>query len=89
MTGDLFKVEVPSSLTKSKLIYEKMDRLLASPRDPANALGWLHLPEDQATVKEVKAWLKKVKKNQTTCCVLGIGGSCLGAKAVHDFLKPS
>lgn len=51
-------------------------------------MGWFHLPEQSEALKQSAAWLAKIPKSQKNLVVLGIGGSCLGAKCVYDFLKP-
>src|ERR1700722_6071894 len=93
MSGNLISGEIPETLASSKEIIEttiipKFEKLLEVHHDPKAFLGWIHLPEDSSAITEINRWLKTVPKSQTVCCVLGIGGSCLGAKAVYDFLQP-
>jgi glucose-6-phosphate isomerase len=47
--------------------------------------GWLALPDDEAMVKRIKAMAAK-KRRFTTCLVIGIGGSDLGARALYHAL---
>lgn len=51
--------------------------------------GWFSLPSNLEYLKQSKIWSAKIPKSVDTLVVLGIGGSCLGAKAIYDFLKPS
>ncbi|MDZ4676964.1 MAG: hypothetical protein SGI74_05580 [Oligoflexia bacterium] len=69
-------------------LLEKVEQVLKKSDLKETSMGWVRLPEEKKILREVQTWYKKVKKNQTTLCVLGIGGSCLGAKAVYDFLQP-
>jgi glucose-6-phosphate isomerase len=73
---------------QSEFLIEKVDEVINRAKQNEPFMGWVCLPEDKQTLKDVQGWLKGLKKNQTTLCVLGIGGSCLGAKAVYDFLLP-
>jgi glucose-6-phosphate isomerase len=69
-------------------ILKSIDKVFKDAETGKPFLGWMRLPHEDLAMKEVSRWLKTVKKNQTTLCVFGIGGSCLGAKAVYDFLQP-
>jgi glucose-6-phosphate isomerase len=48
--------------------------------------GWLGCPDDTACVNRIKKLVKE-KSGFTTCLVLGIGGSDLGARAVWHAMK--
>ena len=48
--------------------------------------GWLGCPDDSACVSRIKKLVKE-KSGFTTCLVLGIGGSDLGARAVWHAMK--
>lgn len=48
--------------------------------------GWLGCPDDAKLVKQIEM-LVKAKKRFTTCLVIGIGGSDLGARAAYAALK--
>lgn len=51
------------------------------------AQGWLTLPLDKKMIARVKK-LAKEKRGFTTCLVIGIGGSDLGARAAYSALCP-
>jgi len=86
MTGEHFNFQ--TKIPVNPEIMTVIKNILNKNLVPSDFMGWTRLPEDRTGQKEVSAWLKKIKKNQTTMCVLGIGGSCLGARAVYDFVSP-
>ena len=61
--------------------------LLERAGDPAAMLGWIRVPDDTETLREVKryaeaaAWASEV-------AVLGIGGSALPARGLYEALAP-
>lgn len=50
--------------------------------------GWLSCPDDSDTLKQVRLCAKKFA-GYTTCLVIGIGGSDLGARAAYQALGAS
>jgi len=91
MHGEVLSLEIPpgSSRTPDKSVFQAIDKILGDHHDPLEFLGWVRLPEDKSASTDVSHWLKNRQQNQKTLCVLGIGGSCLGAKAAYDFLNPA
>ena len=51
------------------------------------AYGFPHLPFDATMIKAVRAYADKVKGSYDTVCVVGIGGSALGAWALDCGLR--
>jgi hypothetical protein len=51
-------------------------------RADAGEYGFPHLPFQTALIREVKAYAKSVAGDYDTVCVVGIGGSALGAWAL-------
>ncbi len=49
-------------------------------------VGFFDLPYDQETIREVKDFAASAYKRYENVVVLGIGGSCLGARALHTAL---
>jgi len=49
-------------------------------------IGFFDLPYDEATVGKITGFAKKAVKRYENVVVLGIGGSCLGPKALHTAL---
>jgi glucose-6-phosphate isomerase len=88
MTGETLKFENRSKVRDDAVekLIRAVDRVLADAETRQPWLGWVGLPEDKSGTAAVLKWLRDLKKNQSVMCVLGIGGSCLGAKAVYDFL---
>lgn len=86
MPGSLLDLKCPVSETeKTQKLVESVLRKSAQ-NEPF--LGWVDLPSQKTSLTQSRRWAKQVKKNQKTLIVLGIGGSCLGAKAVYDFVCP-
>lgn len=75
--GDVTLPRMPNELTAAK----KRVRYLSE----TGAQGWLALPQDRKMVARVKKMAKK-KRGFTTCLVIGIGGSDLGARAAYSAL---
>ncbi|MBM4287064.1 MAG: glucose-6-phosphate isomerase [Deltaproteobacteria bacterium] len=50
--------------------------------------GFFDLPYDDTTVQEIKGLAKQLKEWHHDLLVLGIGGSVLGARALHQALRP-
>ncbi len=89
MTGDLLNFDPGNVKSEAE---DKILQALESIRNAGEAqkpdMGWVGLPFEIKYIKMVQNWKKTVSKKQLTLCVLGIGGSSLGAKAVYDFLMP-
>lgn len=86
MNGKFLKttgLSSPQQVTRNAL-----QSVLLNAKNKKPMLGWVDLPWQSDAYKECQKWVKKVKKSQKTLCILGIGGSSLGAKAVYDFLAP-
>jgi glucose-6-phosphate isomerase len=49
--------------------------------------GFPHLPFDTGTLKDIQAYAEKVRGSYDTVCVVGIGGSALGAWALDCALR--
>ena len=56
-------------------------------RVEAGDYGFPHLPFDDATVKEIRRYADSVRGGFDTVCVVGIGGSALGAWALDCALR--
>ncbi|MBK9293130.1 MAG: hypothetical protein IPM57_01605 [Oligoflexia bacterium] len=67
---------------------EAFDNIFLKAKNKKSMMGWVDLPWSDEAYQQSNKWFKKIKKNQKTLCVFGIGGSCLGAKAIYDFLQP-
>src|SRR6185312_3910834 len=67
---------------------QALEHLFSKAKDDQDFLGWVNLPFQTEAFSQSKKWASKVKKSQTELCVLGMGGSQLGAQAVYDFLQP-
>ncbi|MEI3613234.1 glucose-6-phosphate isomerase [Pseudogracilibacillus sp. SO30301A] len=52
-------------------------------------LGWLHLEQDPAELKRIKAATEKIQQDSDVLIVIGIGGSYLGAQAAIQMLTHS
>ena len=52
----------------------------------AGKIGFYSLPYNRESVREISAWARKARKKHQNVVVLGIGGSCLGPKALHSAL---
>ncbi|HUU29941.1 MAG TPA: glucose-6-phosphate isomerase [archaeon] len=50
-------------------------------------LGFFDLPFDQETVEKILKYAKSAVKHFRNVVILGIGGSCLGPKALHSALS--
>ena len=66
-------------------IAAKIDAELKRSRE-SGEIGFFDLPYDNATVDSILDFAKKVRKKFDNVVVLGIGGSALGAKALHSAL---
>jgi glucose-6-phosphate isomerase len=64
-------------------IHEAVER-----RRAAGELGFFELPWESGTVGEIRAFAEGVGQAFDTVVVLGIGGSALGATALHRALRP-
>jgi len=53
----------------------------------ANEQGFPHLPFQTETVKEVRAYAESVRGSYDTVCLIGIGGSALGAWALDCGIR--
>ena len=49
--------------------------------------AWLDLPEDQSGIDAIKAFVASRKGTFRSLMVIGMGGSSLGAHALHEFLR--
>src|ERR1035438_5470219 len=56
-------------------------------RSDANEQGFLHLPFQTATIKDVRAYADSVRGSYDTVCLIGIGGSALGAWALDCGIR--
>ena len=56
----------------------------------AEFLGWLQLPlnHQEELLNSIEGVAKEISEKATVLIVIGVGGSYLGTKAVHDALKP-
>jgi len=53
----------------------------------AHAQGFPHLPFQTGTIKEVRAYAESVRGSYDTVCLIGIGGSALGAWALDCGIR--
>ncbi len=67
------------------LLEQALEVLWAHHRDPDQPLGWIAVPEDTATARAALRY-REANPWVTDVVVLGIGGSALGAQAVHEAL---
>jgi glucose-6-phosphate isomerase len=68
-----------------EVMAQALARLLARKQDPEAMLGWIEVPEDQATRQAVQAY-REAHRWVRELVVLGIGGSALGAEALDAAL---
>ncbi len=55
--------------------------------EPGSTVGFPHLPFDAAVAKDIHKYAAKVRGNFDTVCLVGIGGSALGAWALDCALR--
>ncbi|GGM92848.1 glucose-6-phosphate isomerase [Thermus composti] len=64
------------------------EALLAKRRDPQNMLGWIDLPEDTETLREIRRF-REANPWVEDFVHIGIGGSSLGAMALEAAFRQS
>jgi glucose-6-phosphate isomerase len=75
----------PEDLSGLSEVAGKIHLDLKQKRDTGK-IGFYDLPYDNQTVKEITAYAKKRIKRFQNVVLLGIGGSCLGPRALHSAL---
>ncbi|MCS7058790.1 MAG: glucose-6-phosphate isomerase [Meiothermus sp.] len=79
-------VEWGSSLTSyAQRLEAALEAILSRKSDPGAFLGWIDLPEDTETLRQVRRY-REAHPWVEDLVVLGIGGSALGAQAVGAAL---
>ncbi len=70
------------------LLEEARERLLAKRKAPGAMLGWMDLPEDTETLREVRRY-REASPWVEDFVLIGIGGSALGPKALEAAFRES
>ena len=70
------------------LLLQAREALLAKRKDPQSMLGWMDLPEDTETLREVRRF-REANPWVEDFVLLGIGGSALGPKALEAAFNGS
>ncbi|WP_117237780.1 glucose-6-phosphate isomerase [Thermus sediminis] len=78
-----FLKDFPEALSRhAPLLEEARERLLAKRKAPGSMLGWMDLPEDTETLREIRRY-REANPWVEDFVLLGIGGSALGPKALE------
>ena len=79
----------PEALSRhGPLLEEARRRLLAKRGEPGSMLGWMDLPEDTETLREVRRY-REANPWVEDFVLIGIGGSALGPKALEAAFNES
>ncbi len=79
----------PEALSRhAPLLEEARRRLLAKRKAPGAMLGWMDLPEDTETLREVRRY-REASPWVEDFVLIGIGGSALGPKALEAAFSES
>jgi Glucose-6-phosphate isomerase len=86
--GTPFGLELATDLPQEVARLEAArDAILARKEDPAAMLGWIDLPAQQTELlHDIETFATDAQERFDDLVVLGIGGSALGALAVHQAL---
>ncbi len=84
-----FLPDFPEALGRhAPLLEEARERLLAKRKEPGSMLGWMDLPEDTETLREIRRF-REQNPWVEDFVLLGIGGSALGPKALEAAFNES
>ncbi len=88
MTGNALETSGLDIKNVPKDYLQFLEKIREDAKNARPYLGWVALPFQPEHLKACLKWKARVPTSQTTLVVLGIGGSCLGAKAAYDFILP-
>ncbi len=84
-----FLKDFPEALSRhAPLLEEARERLLAKRKEAGSMLGWMDLPEDTETLREVRRY-QEANPWVEDFVLIGIGGSALGPKALEAAFNES
>lgn len=82
------QVSLPKLLAMEKDVFAAHAALTEGTGDGSDYLGWLELPTREASdeILRIQEAARQIRSDSDVCVVVGIGGSCLGARAVIELL---
>ena len=82
-------VSLPRLLAMEKEVFNAHKTLMEGTGPGSKHLGWLNLPRKEMTgeIERIQNTARKIRIESEVCVVVGIGGSCLGSRAVIELLQ--
>ena len=83
------QISLPNLLALEKEVFDAHNTLTDGTGAGSDYLGWLDLPTREPTgeIRRIMAAAEKIRSESDVCVVVGIGGSCLGARAAIELLQ--
>ena len=83
------EVSLPKLLAMEKEVFDAHKTLAEGTGAGNKHLGWLNLPQrtPNAETQRILKAAEKIRTESDVCVVVGVGGSCLGARAVIELLQ--
>lgn len=83
------QITLPNLLAVESEVADAHETLMAGTGEGSEYRGWLDLPRREATPEIFRILLaaEKIRSDSDVCVVVGIGGSCLGARAAIELLQ--
>lgn len=83
------QVSLPNLLVMEKEVFDAHNTLTEKTGAGSDYLGWMDLPRRQPSdkINRIAKAAEKIRAESEVCVVVGIGGSCLGARAAIELLQ--